>query len=70
MKGKTHGHQVQLHAGQESSSEPKSILPMLLEQQQAWSHDHIPRDSIPVLDHSLSEELYPNVQFELLLTQL
>jgi len=43
---------------------------MLLEHQQAWGHDYFPVELVPVLDHSLSEELLPNAQPELPLTHL
>jgi len=34
---------------------------MLLEYRQAWGHDHFPGDLVPVFDHTLSEELFPNM---------
>jgi len=36
----------------------------------AWCHDNFPGEPVPVTDHLLSEEPFPNVQSELPLTQL
>ncbi|KAK4806763.1 hypothetical protein QYF61_005559 [Mycteria americana] len=38
--------------------------------QQAWCRDHFPGEPVPVIDHPLSEEPFPNVQSELPPTQL
>ena len=43
---------------------------MLLELWQAWCRNQSPGEPIPVTDHPLSEEPFPNVQSELPLTQL
>ena len=42
---------------------------MFVELWQAWCHDHIPGEPVPVTDHPLSEEPFPNVQSELPLMQ-
>ncbi|KAK4807107.1 hypothetical protein QYF61_018448 [Mycteria americana] len=36
----------------------------------AWCRDHFPGEPVPVTDHPLSEEPFPNVQSELPLRQL
>jgi len=43
---------------------------MLLELGQAWCRDNFPGEPVPVTNHLLSEELFPNVSSELSLTQL
>ena len=48
----------------------KFVVQMLFELTQAWFHDHFPGDAVPVTDHTLSEEFFPNVQTELPMMQL
>lgn len=43
---------------------------MLLEFWWAWDSDHFPGKPVPVTNHSLSEEYFPNVQSEMPLTWL
>lgn len=45
-------------------------LQMLLECQLAWALDPFPEEPIPILDHPLHVELFPNTQPELPLRQL
>ena len=47
----------------------KSIVQMLLELWQVWCHDHFTEEPVPVTNHPLSEEPFPNVQSELPLVQ-
>ena len=42
----------------------KSVVQTLLEHRQAWGHDRFPGELVPVLDHLLSGELFPNIQSE------
>lgn len=37
------------------------VVQMLLDLWQTWCHDHFPVDPCPVLNYSLSKELFPNV---------
>lgn len=48
----------------------KCIIQMLLELWQVWWHDHFLGESIPVINHSLGEGFFPNVQHELVLALL
>ena len=48
----------------------KSVVQTLLELWQAWCRDHLPGEPVPVTNHPLSEEPFPNVQSEFPLTQL
>ncbi|KAK4807096.1 hypothetical protein QYF61_018437 [Mycteria americana] len=48
----------------------KSVIQTLLELRQAWCCDHFPGEPVPVTNHPLSEEPFPNVQSELPLRQL
>lgn len=43
----------------------QSIVQMLIEAQQVWCRDHSPRESVPVPDHPLGEEHFPNIQSEI-----
>lgn len=45
-------------------------LEMLLEHRLAWGCDPLPGDPVPVKDHPLCKELFPNTQPELPLRQL
>lgn len=38
----------------------ESIDQMLFDLQQAWYHDHFPRDLVPVSDQHLGKEPFPN----------
>lgn len=48
----------------------KSFIQPLHEFCQAWDHDHFLGDPVPMTDHTLSEEPFPNVQAYLPLLQL
>ena len=48
----------------------KNIVQMLLKLQQAWCHDYIPGELVPVCDHPLGEEPFPDTQLEPPLLQL
>jgi len=39
----------------------KSITQTLLERWQAWCHYHFPEELVPVTDHPVSEERFPNM---------
>lgn len=44
----------------------KSIVQTLLENWQAWCHNHFLGEPVPVINHPLGEEPFPKVQSELL----
>lgn len=46
---------------QELHHEPESIVQMLLEIQQAWCCDCFPGETVPVPNHHLGEEPFPNI---------
>lgn len=56
------------HTTGKSNAVSKTVAQTLLEQ--PGSHDHIPKELVPVLDQALSKDLYPNIQSELPLTHL
>jgi len=48
----------------------KSVIQTPLELRQAWCLDNFPGERVPMTDHHLNEEPFPNVQSQLPLTQL
>lgn len=60
-KGPTRAIKVQLLA-QEFPHVPESIVQMLLELCQAWCCDHCSGQPVPVSDHPLDEEPFPDMQ--------
>ena len=49
---------------------PKCHICMFFEHLQGWWLYHLPGQPIPMLDHSFSKDIFPNIQFKLPLTQL
>ena len=48
----------------------ESTVQTILELWQAWCHDHCPGEPVPVPNHPLGEEPFPNTQPEPTLPQL